>query len=82
MRYDRLGLNKVLVSVDGDFKNHVLPEREVLLPTLDEIAADERFIELARRRARALAQQIRNRRKARISFPMASCISLFCLTIQ
>ena len=62
MRYDRLGLNKVLVSVDGDFKNHVLPEPEVLLPTLDEIAADERFMDLARQRARALAQQIRNRR--------------------
>jgi hypothetical protein len=62
MRYDRLGLNKVLVFVDGDVKNHVLPEPEVLLPALDEIAADERFMDLARQRARALAQRIRQHR--------------------
>jgi hypothetical protein len=62
MRYDRLGLNKVLVSVDGDVKNHVLPEPDILLPTLDEIASDERYMDLARQRARALAERIRQHR--------------------
>lgn len=58
-RYDRLGVNDVLVQVDSDYSKKLLPEPASLLPTLDEIASDQRIIDIAREKARALAARIR-----------------------
>lgn len=59
MRYDRLGVNDVLMRLDADYTGKLLPEPQRLLPLLDEVAADEKFIDLARQKARALAAKIR-----------------------
>jgi hypothetical protein len=60
MRYDHLGVNDVLLQIERDYNNKLLPEPERLLPTLDELAADDKLIDIARSRARALATRIRS----------------------
>jgi len=59
MKYDRLGVNDVLMQVESDYNRKLLPEPERLLPTLDQIASDQRIIDIARERARNLATHIR-----------------------
>jgi hypothetical protein len=59
MRYDRLGVNDVLQQIDQDYNNKLFPEPERLLPALDQLAADDKFIDIARQRARSLASRIR-----------------------
>ncbi|MGH9774084.1 MAG: hypothetical protein ACRD50_03955 [Candidatus Acidiferrales bacterium] len=59
MRYDRLGVNDVLGHIDEHLNNKILPEPAVLLPDLDQVAADDKFLDLARQRARSLAERIR-----------------------
>jgi hypothetical protein len=60
MKYDRLGVNDALLELETDFSKGVLPEPQKVLPTLDQIAGDSRFVEIARERARALAERIRH----------------------
>jgi hypothetical protein len=60
MRYDRLGVNDVLRQIEADYDRNLLPEPGRLLPALDQVAADDRFIDIARQRARALATRIRS----------------------
>lgn len=60
MKYDRLGVNDALLQVEGDFSKGVLPEPQRVLPLLDQIAGDSRFLEIARQRARALAERMRH----------------------
>lgn len=59
LKYDRLGVNDALRQFENDLGQRTLPEPERLLPVLDRIAADSRLIEVARQRARALAERIR-----------------------
>jgi hypothetical protein len=59
MRYDHLGVNDVLLQIERDYNNKLLPEPERLLPALDQLAADDKLIDLARSRSRALATRIR-----------------------
>jgi hypothetical protein len=59
MRYDRLGVNDVLQQIEQDYNNKLFPEPERLLPALDQVAADNKFIDIARQRARSLASRIR-----------------------
>ena len=59
MHYDRLGVNDVIVQVETDFNDKLLPEPQRLLPVLDQVAADSKYIEIARQRARTLAGKIR-----------------------
>jgi hypothetical protein len=59
MRYDRLGVNDCLTQLETDYNSKLLPEPERLLPTLDQVAGDDKFIDLARNRARILASKIR-----------------------
>ncbi|MFY9752766.1 MAG: hypothetical protein WBS18_00100 [Candidatus Acidiferrales bacterium] len=59
MRYDRLGVNDVLVRIDADYTEKLLPESDSFLPVLDQIAADDKLIDMARQRARNLAARIR-----------------------
>lgn len=60
MKYDRLGVNDVLMQVEGDYSKKLLPEPERLLPTLDQIASDEKIVDIARERARTIASHIRS----------------------
>jgi hypothetical protein len=60
IKYDRLGVNDALLELETDISKGVLPEPQRLLPLLDQIAADYRFVEIARQRARALAERVRH----------------------
>lgn len=60
MKYDRLGVNDALLELETDFTKGVLPEPTRFLPLLDQISGDSRFLEIARERARALAERIRH----------------------
>lgn len=60
MKYDRLGINDALLQFETDFNHSLLPEPKRALPVLDQIAGDSRFVEIARQRARALAERIRH----------------------
>ncbi len=62
MKYDRLGVNNALLNFESDLDHKILPEPERLLPVLEQIAADSRFVEIARQRARALIERIRHPR--------------------
>jgi hypothetical protein len=60
MRYDRLGINDALLQFETDLNHKLLPEPQCALPMLDEIGNDSRFVDIARQRARTLAQRIRH----------------------
>ncbi|HTP67858.1 MAG TPA: hypothetical protein VMJ35_03060 [Dongiaceae bacterium] len=60
IKYDRLGVNDALLQIETDFSKGVLPEPPRLLPLLDQISNDYRFVDIARQRARALAEKIRH----------------------
>jgi len=60
MKYDRLGVNDALLEVEADVSKGVLPEPQRVLPLLDQIAGDSRFVEIARQRARTLAERVRH----------------------
>jgi hypothetical protein len=59
-KYDRLGVNDVLMQIEKDYDRKLLPEPDKLLPTLDQIASDQKIIDIARDRARTLAGRIRS----------------------
>lgn len=63
MRYDRLGVNDALLQFEADLNRKLIPEPERLLPALEQIANEPRFVDIARQRARALAERIRNPRQ-------------------
>jgi hypothetical protein len=60
MKYDRLGVNDALLQLDTDVSKGVLPEPQKVLPLLEQIAEDTRFVDIARQRARALAERLRH----------------------
>lgn len=60
MKYDRLGINDALLQFEADLNHSLLPEPKRMLPMLDQIAGDSRFVEIARQRARSLAERIRH----------------------
>ena len=60
MRYDRLGVNDVVLQIQADYDNKQLPEPDRFLALLDQLAGDAKFIDIARDRARTLAGRIRS----------------------
>lgn len=60
MKYDRLGVNDALLQFEADFNKKLLPEPQLALPALEQISNDTRFVDIARQRARALAERIRH----------------------
>lgn len=59
MRYDRLGVNDAMIQIAMDYDGKLLPDPAKFLPLLDQLAADEKFVDIARERARTLAGRIR-----------------------
>lgn len=62
MRYDRLGVNDALLQLESDLNRGLLPEPQRLIPLLDQIGQDSKFVDIARERARSLADRIRHPR--------------------
>ena len=60
MKYDRLGVNDALLQYEDALNKGELPEPQHALPLLEQIAQDDRFVEIARQRARALAERLRH----------------------
>jgi hypothetical protein len=60
MRYDPLGVNDVIMQIEKDLDHKLLPEPGQFLASLDRVAADPHFIDIARDRARKLAMRIRS----------------------
>ena len=60
MRYDRLGVNDVMLQIQADYDSKQLPEPNRFLDLLDQLAADQKFVDIARDRARTLAARIRS----------------------
>jgi hypothetical protein len=60
IKYDRLGINDALLQFETDLNRKLLPEPQRALPALDQIANDTRFVEIARQRARSVAERIRH----------------------
>jgi len=58
LKFDRLGVNDAIIQIEKDFDAKLLPEPERLLPLLAQVSADERVIDMARRRATGLAARI------------------------
>lgn len=61
MHYDHLGIADVIARVQGDVKNKLIPEPDALLPALDQIASDSELLDMSRQRARAIAEEIREK---------------------
>lgn len=59
MKYDHLGINDALLQFETDLNRNLLPEPQRALAVLDQIAADSHLVEIARQRARALAERLR-----------------------
>lgn len=59
LRFDRLGVNKVLVAVEQAFERDRIVAPELLVPILDKIAQQPRIVHLARARAEGLLERIR-----------------------
>ncbi len=60
MKYDRLGINDALLQFESDLNRSLLPEPKRLLPMLEQIAGDSKFVDIARQRARSLAERLRH----------------------
>lgn len=60
MKYDRLGVNDALLQFESDLNRSLVPEPKRLLPMLEQIAGDPKYVDIARQRARSLAERIRH----------------------
>ncbi len=58
VKYDHLGLPKELLQIQIDLDNKALADPELLVPTLDEIARNPRFMHLAQVRAQSLLERL------------------------
>jgi hypothetical protein len=59
MRYDRLGIYDALLQFESDLNRGLMPEPQRLVPLLDQISSDPKFVDVARQRARTLADRLR-----------------------
>lgn len=57
MRYDRLGIYDALLQFESDLNRGLLPEPKRLVPLLEQIADDPKYVDVARKRARMLADR-------------------------
>jgi hypothetical protein len=60
VRYDKLGVNKVLLQLQVSIEKNRLAGADQLLPYLDRVRNNDSFLNMARERAAALAEWIRS----------------------
>jgi hypothetical protein len=60
IRYDRLGINDALLQFESDLNRGLMPEPQRLVPLLEQISSDAKFVDIARQRARALVDRLRH----------------------
>jgi hypothetical protein len=58
IKYDHLGLPRELLLIQFDLANRALAEPEMMVPTLEEIARNPKFLHLAQVRAQDILQRI------------------------
>jgi hypothetical protein len=63
IRHDRLGVNAVVLKIQGLWNDKRLVATADFLPVLDRVANDEVYIHMARERAAQIADAIRARSK-------------------
>jgi hypothetical protein len=59
IRYDRLGINDALLQFESDLNRGLMPEPQRLIPLLEQISSDPKFVDIARQRARTLVDRLR-----------------------
>lgn len=59
MRYDHLGVYDVILRIEKDYDDKAIPDPSALLTTLDRLALDNTYLDIARNHARTLAGRIR-----------------------
>src|SRR5215471_8705696 len=60
MRYDRLGIYDALLQFESDLNRGLLPEPQRLVPLLEQIANDPKYVDVARKRAQFLISRIQH----------------------
>jgi hypothetical protein len=60
IRYDRLGINDALLQFENDLNRGLLPEPQRLIPLLEQISSDSKFVGIARQRAQSLVDRLRH----------------------
>jgi hypothetical protein len=60
MQYDKLGVNDVVQTIESHYNDHILPEPSQFIAPLEKLAADSQYVDIARNRARKLADRIRS----------------------
>ncbi len=60
IKYDHLGLPKVLLQIQIDLNNKALADPERMVPTLEQIARNPRFLHLAQVRAQSILERLQN----------------------
>lgn len=60
MKYDRLSLPTELLQIQIDLDKRALAEPELLVPSLEKIANNPRFLHLAQARAQTILQRLQN----------------------
>jgi hypothetical protein len=60
MRYDRLGIYDALLQFESDLNRGLMPEPQRLIPLLEQISSDPKFVDVARQRARSLTDRLKH----------------------
>ena len=60
MKYDHLSLPKELLQIQIDLDNRALADPELMVPSLEKIANNPRFLHLAQVRAQTILQRLQN----------------------
>jgi hypothetical protein len=60
MKYDHLSLPKELLQIQIDLDKRALADPELLVPSLEKIAKNPRFLHLAQARAQTILQRLQN----------------------
>jgi hypothetical protein len=60
VKYDHLGLPRELLQIQIDLDNKALADVQLMVPTLDEIVKNPRFLHLAQVRAQNILERVQN----------------------
>jgi hypothetical protein len=60
VRYDPLGLPHELLTIQGELNNKALENPQLMIPVLEKIAKDPRFLHVAQIRAQSILEHVQN----------------------